>query len=224
MSNMFKWVRLSAVVALMAVVGASMAQGGGGGQGRGGFGRMGGGGPVGTLMRKDVQDELKITAEQKTKIEALQKEQQDTMRAKMEELRNGGGFDREAMQAEMAKMNATFKKKATDILTPAQLPRFKEINIQLSGGQALLDADNQKELGITDDQKTKLQGVQQSVMQEIMSGGVDFQSMTQEERQAFGKKMQDKIAAEMMKVLTKEQTDKFKTMQGKPFVKKDEIK
>ena len=68
--------KLGVAMAMLLVVGSAFAQGGGGGQGRGLGGQRGGmmGGGQGSLQlltRKDVQDDLVITAEQKKKIDDL---------------------------------------------------------------------------------------------------------------------------------------------------------
>lgn len=219
-----KTVAVAAFAAMLAV--GAVAQGGGG-QGRGqgggrGQGQMGGmrGGDnsLATLQRKDVQKELAVTSEQVAKIEALAKKNQEDMRAAREAMQNGGG-DRTAMQEMQKKAQEATKKEIEKILTADQNKRFKEIQIQMMGGRALMNADVQKELGVTADQKAKIEAVQasqrdkmQDMMQQMRDGNLDRTQM-----QEAMQKMNQSIADEMIKVLTADQKTKFEAMKGKPF-------
>ncbi|HMS53956.1 MAG TPA: Spy/CpxP family protein refolding chaperone [Fimbriimonadaceae bacterium] len=222
---MKRLIKVTAIVATMAMlVSASMAQGGGGqgrGQGRGmGQGMMGGrGGNL--LAREDVQKELNLTDAQKSKIKAIMDKAAEDRRAMMEEMRNGGG-DREAMTKQMADAQAKVKKETDAVLNDEQKKRLQEIEIQVQGARALLNADVQKALGITDAQKKSLDAVQQKQMdrmREMMEemrnsgggggGGEDMRAAMQEN--------QKKMETEMLAVLTAEQKTKFESMKGKKF-------
>lgn len=209
----------AAVFALAAV--SAMAQGGGGrGQGGGMRGMMGGGGDLQLLQRKDVQADLKITADQQKKLEAIQEEQRQVMQQRMEEMRNGGGGgDREAMMAEFRKMNEAMNAKVKEVLTADQQKRLKEIGIQLAGNRAVMREDVQKELGLTADQKKKIddlnaqmQAANQAIMQRVRD-----QEITREEVQPLMQKNNEALSNEIGKVLTQEQKDKLKAMGGAPF-------
>lgn len=217
-------IKLTAIVATMALmVSASMAQGGGGqgrGQGRGmGQGMMGGrGGNL--LAREDVQKELNLTDAQKSKIKAIMDKAAEDRRAMMEEMRNGGG-DREAMTKHMQEAQAKVKKETDAVLNDDQKKRLQEIEIQVQGARALLNPDVQKALGITDAQKKSLEAAQQKnmdrmreMMEEMRNsggggGGEEMRNAMQEN--------QKKLETEMLAVLTAEQKTKFESMKGKKF-------
>lgn len=212
----------SPIIRLFAVLAVGAFAVGGFAQQRGGMMRGGNDG-VGLLMRKDVQEDLKLSADQISKIEAIQKKAQEDMRAKMEEIRNSGG-DFEGARAEMQKAMAETTKKALAVLTPEQGKRFKEIRIQMQGNRILLDPEIQKELGVTSDQKMKIDKIQsdmqegmRSMMQDMQGGG----GMSREEMRAEMQKRQKKMDEDLGKVLTVEQAAKLKEMAGKPFIKKD---
>ena len=215
---------LAIAAALMLATVALIAQppAGGGGRGQGGFGQrgmMGGGNSSLQLVsRKDVQDDLKITEAQKKQLDELNAKMREEMQAMRENMQAGGG-DPQGMRAQMEKMNADYAKKVDAILTPEQQKRLKEIRVQLDGNRAILNADVQKELGITADQKAKIDAAQkamndkrQAMMEEMRNGGGDRQTM-----QESMKKMNDEFNADLAKVLTAEQAAKLKTMGGAPF-------
>jgi DNA polymerase III gamma/tau subunit len=207
----------------------------GGGQGRGqrqpGMGMRGGmnmtlaGMSSMYLSRTDVQEDLKITDEQKTKIKAVQDKQREEMGKLFQ-----GGFNRNAsedeqkaarekMQKDMQKLTETSQKEINAILTETQQKRLKEVSIQISKNNALMFSDIQKELKITEKQKTDMNALQtkmndanRSVMEKMRN-----QEITQEDAMKLFQKNQEALSTEYGKVLTEEQAKKFKEMQGAPF-------
>ena len=203
------------VIAALTFAVASFAQGGGG-QGRGMM--RGGGGMYGLLQRDDVKEELKLTDEQKTKLGEMQQGMMDEMRSAFQD----AAGDRSAMQKIMAKVQESAAKKVNAILTPDQQKRLKEINIQESGNSALMSADLQKELGLSEDQikkikdlQTKQQAANTAIFEKMQSGEIE-RDQIQPLMQKNTKVLNDEIG----KVLTEDQKKKFKELAGKPFVKK----
>lgn len=95
------------------------------GQGQRGQAQRGAGG---MQIEKNVFDKLGLSAAQKQKIEALQKNQA----AKMKEMRDkakasGAKPDRTAMQASMKKMREEHLASLKSILTPAQFTKYQEL-------------------------------------------------------------------------------------------------
>jgi len=215
--------KLMAVMAIAVIAVSSFAQGGGGGrgQGRGGqFGRgMGMQDANGTFLlnRDDVMGELKLSAEQKTKLEAIRTAQRDKMREAFQG--GGGGGDREAMMAAMQKMQAESAKETLAVLNADQTKRLKELAIQRMGTGAILNADVQKELGVTDDQKAKikdLQDKQQAANQALMEK-MRNQELDREQFQASMQKNREVMNTELAKIITADQKAKLTVMSGKPF-------
>src|SRR5579862_1807097 len=200
---------------LLAVT--AMAQGGGG-QGRGGFGRgMMGADPTGTMLlqRPDVQKELNINDDQKTKIAALQ----DKMRTDMRDVFQNSNGDQTAMREGMQKLMAQTGKDAQAILTKEQATRLKEVNIQLAGNQAATFPDVQKDLGLSDDQISKIKdlGAKQQEANMALFQKMRDQEITREELQTSMTKNTDTYKAELGKILTDAQRAKLKAMGGKEF-------
>ncbi|MGV3618257.1 MAG: hypothetical protein ACO1SV_23260 [Fimbriimonas sp.] len=207
-------------VGIIAVVGSAFAQGGGGGQRRGMMGgQMGRGGPAQLLQREEVQTELKLTDDQKTKLSGLQ----DKMRDKMREMFAGGGGgerpDPTKMREAFTKVNEEIQKEVDAILTPEQQKRLKELSVQRAGNGAVMIPSVAKDLGITDEQKTKIENLQklqgeatQALFQKMRDGELDGEQM-REKMTANQKALDEEIG----KVLTEAQKTKLKEMAGKPF-------
>jgi Spy/CpxP family protein refolding chaperone len=173
-----------------------------------------GGDPTGLMLltRPDVQKELNLTDDQKTKLTAMQQK----LMSDFMDLRQNSNGDREAMQAGFKKLGEQAQKDAAAILTKDQMARLKEVNIQLAGFGAAAWADVQKDLGLTADQIAKIKDLQ-AKQQEANRGLFQNQDMTMEEKQEAFKKNGDALNVEIGKVLTEPQKAKLKTMGGKEF-------
>ncbi len=201
----------------------------GGGFGGGGFRGGPGGGPPGgdylqLLRGGDVQDELKLTATQKTSIETMSKELEDGMTRKFgtrESRRELSDEEREKVYAEMQaaseQINQVVKQQVEKMLQPAQFERLQQISLQRRGSSALSDPEIAAKLKITDAQKeqlTKVQEKNREAMRQMFEGG----------RGGGGSDMQKKMedlrfsrTRQSMEVLTASQREEFEKMQGPPF-------
>jgi hypothetical protein len=209
------------VCGLIACSLSALAQGGGRGQGR--MGMMGGG--MMMLSIPEVQQELKMTPDQ---ISKLQSKSQEVRQATMELMREAGGpqafqeMSQEERQQLMEKMQAIQKKAISELLNADQQKRYHQLELQQQGVMAFGRKEVREALKLTADQGEKIQEIQRSQMQAMREAmqGVDFQNMTDEERQAMQRRMEalqkatyDKCVA----VLTAEQQKQWKEMIGEPF-------
>jgi hypothetical protein len=210
-----KTTKLALIVAIAALACGAFAQGGGGG----GRGQRGGGGnpygPTTLVNRAEVQTELGITDDQKTKLSELQ----TATRAKMTDLRSSANGDRQAMTEGMAKINADTLKSLGDILKPEQMKRLRELQIQWSG-KAIVATDKQlqSDLGLSDDQKTKLTDLlakQAAANREAQQAANGDRQAAAEARTKNAKILEDQIDL----VLTDAQKTKLKEMGGKELPK-----
>lgn len=213
---------LAAVLAACLVTSAG-AQGGQGRRG-GGFGGRGGFGGGGLMMLRsaDVQKELKMTQPQ---IEKLDAKQQEVFQA-MQDARQGIDFQNmtdEQRQAFQKKMGDIQTKAVTDVLDTTQQKRFHQLELQQQGGNALLrNKEVAEAIKVTDDQKSKLQAIQQAAQEEMRNNRPDFSGgqPSPEEMQKFMTKMQEMQKAtneKMLAVLTPVQLAKWKELTGEPF-------
>lgn len=227
MRRMF--VALGAASLLFVSAGLASAQGpGGAGRRPGGFvgGRMGqmGGAGLGMLRIPEVQQELKMTQPQIAKLDGAMQAVQESMR----ELWQGGGNFQQMTQEEREKLLAKAEeiqmKAVAGILDQTQMVRYKQLALQQGGAMSLLRPSVGKELGITAEQRAKLQEVQREQMRALFQrggqGGPGGQQMTPEERQQRMQQFREaqaKTQEAMMNVLTAQQKAKWTEMIGKPF-------
>jgi hypothetical protein len=120
------------------------------------------------------------------------------------------------MQAQQAEQ----EKKLKAILNETQWKRFSELRLQSEGVNALMREDVAKELGVTPDQKNKIQEVQRTSMEsmrEAMMAARESGDMDREQMQAMMEKSRKETDAKILAVLTDAQRSKWTAMQGKPF-------
>jgi Spy/CpxP family protein refolding chaperone len=235
---------LFALVATIAVAASALAQGGG--RGPGGPGGQRGfqmGGMMNSesmlLMREDVQKDIKLTPEQKAKLEAIRTEMQEKMRSQFQFGRggdrggdgggtgngqagvrgDGGTIDMQAIQKQMETMQKESNEKAKAVLTPEQWARLGQIRVQLGGPRLLLEDEMAKKLGLKAMQKlsiTELLDKQSAANQQIgmkmREEGADREALTAEIR-----KNDEIMRAEVDKVLTEEQRTMLKGLEGAKF-------
>jgi Spy/CpxP family protein refolding chaperone len=185
-----------AIVALAAQLAVAQNEEGrrnrsGRGGGPGGFG-----GPpsmAGIARIPKVQEALKLTDEQKSKIEKLGSD----FRKEMREALDGGRPDPEKMK----KLRDSQTEKMKEVLNADQQKRLMGIFIQLMGAGAVMDPAVGKEIGLTDEQKDKLHEAMGSPPEG--RGGRDG-----------GRERRAKMEKEVMAVLTPEQQKKLESLKG----------
>jgi len=173
-----------------------------------------GGGPM-MLGNPAVQEELKLTAEQKDKVQKFMEDFQPKMQERMQSVFQNAGGDFEKMTEEMQKINADALKEVTPLLKPEQLARFKQILLQQTGAQAFVsNPELQAALKLTNDQKDKfkkLTAEQREKTMELVQGG--FGPDTQQKMQA----LQKDYAKKAEEMLTADQRKTYQDLLGKPF-------
>jgi hypothetical protein len=212
-------------MAIALAAGSLVAQDEGGRGRRGGRGFGGGfggggmfGGELGLLNIEQVQKEIELVDDQKEQVRKLNEEQQTAFRDAFagfrdlseEERRKRGEELRGKMEAQQKEVRA----KLDEILLPHQSERLKQISIQVRGSGALADPTVAEELGLTADQKEKLQQVNEEMdtrRREAFQGG--NREGGRERFEAMRKEAEEKTLA----VLTAEQKTKFEQMKGEAF-------
>jgi Spy/CpxP family protein refolding chaperone len=194
----------AAALLLVAISQVSLAQPAEGGRGRGGRDRgpgMGGGPPTGArlLALKEVQDALKLTDDQKDKLDKIRDEVRQAFQ-------DGGG--REKMQ-EIMKSTAV---KIDEVLDDGQKKRLAGIMVQVNGASAVADPNVAKELNLTDDQKSKLEEIREKAregMREVFNP-----DLSREERDKKMSEYRDDINKKVLAVLTSDQQAQLEAMKG----------
>lgn len=213
----------------LAMVGLVQAQFGFGG----GFG-----GPVALIANKAVQEELKLTEDQISKLREWGREFMKTSFEMMkEEGINFGGFGKKGgfgkfdeetmakMTAFQAKLTKEAYKQLADVLKPEQIKRLKQIELQQQGLRAFSNPEVVEALKLTDSQKASIKGISgdlQKETREIFSelGGFGKGKLDPERFAEVNKKI-DKLTKEYMgkveEVLDDSQKKTWKEMIGEAF-------
>jgi hypothetical protein len=214
-------------IAVLALAVFSQAQRG---QGMGMMMGQGGGNPLMLLAREDVQEDLALTSEQKEKL--LEFTGQEAMRSRFMKFMQDSGMSFEDMRSEegrkklapmMEKMQAEMKKEIEAVMTPAQVKRLGEINVQFNGNRSVMQKDIAKAVAITETQQTKIDALNKGVgeARRALMEKMRNQELSMEEFQEKNKKNDEILDAEIGKVLTDAQKAKLSEMGGKKFVRKD---
>jgi hypothetical protein len=183
-----------------------------------------GSGPSQLVLRDDVQKELRLTAEQKKKAEAVNQRIREELQGEFAKLATLDGRERDRKKMELAKR---ITKKSTtaleEILRPAQMKRLKELALQHAGVQGLRNADVEAALKLTDDQKEKIQKTMQAAIAEL-------RYLFEHTEGAYEESQKEAVAVRIhcyekaMTFLTEDQKKIWKELQGAPFeVKTREI-
>jgi len=155
----------------------------------------------------EVKAELKMTAADNAKVEALLGKMSDDVQASV----SGGDFAN--LRTEIEKVNAKYDEEILKAVSADQATRLKQLFVQFNGNASLSQPWVQKELVFTDDQKAKVKKLQDEQWQKTMEA---FQNGP-EEAQGVMKKLQEEFKVETGKMLTEDQTKKLKEMEGAKF-------
>jgi Spy/CpxP family protein refolding chaperone len=187
-------------IALLLVTSSASAQ-----RGRG-FRWLFGTSKVEIATLAEVQGDLKLSDEQKTRITEIYDQLRDDRRAMF-----GTGFGKasEIFQRSEA-LNAEAATKVEALLDDAQRKRLQEIAIQQNGPRSLHDPAVVELLELSDEQKAKLSGVRDENRTEFESA---FAQHGREWRRQAGD-LVEKFDERLLAVLTPEQRERFDQLAG----------
>ncbi|HWD38648.1 MAG TPA: hypothetical protein VG944_07350 [Fimbriimonas sp.] len=198
--------RIIAIAICVLATSLCLAQGGGGRQGRrGGFGAP----YMATRLinNPEVQTELALTDDEKTKITDLR-----------QSFRGAGGGGQPTPEEREQRM-LDQQKQIEGVLTADQVKRLHEIQVQVAGDLAVLIPFVQDGIGLTDDEKTQVKKVNSdynaanaSIFQKMRDGSLDRQAAFDEIR-----KNGDTLKDNLKKAVPADKYAKVKDLGGKPF-------
>jgi hypothetical protein len=206
---------IAAGVALVLAYPVLAQQPGGGGRFGGGFG-----GPGGTkmlLLNKSVQDELKLTDDQKADLTKVQEKQRAAM-AKARESRDDRDKAREIVTAANEEAGKEIDKWKEGGLKPDQSKRLKQIELQVGGIRAFTEADVQKELKLNEKQTGEIKDISEGLTKDVRdlfgsAGTGGDRAKMREKMEGLRKEAMEKVNG----ILTDEQKAKWKEMVGEKF-------
>jgi hypothetical protein len=160
------------------------------------------------LSNKDVQTDLKLTADQ---VKNVNKET-NYQRLARQELRDLEEKEREKKADELNRESDQFLAK---LLQPEQAKRLRQIGLQVDGAQSFGKPEVAKELGLTDKQTQQVKAIQDETIKQVRAilqpGGDRAEAM--KKRGAIIESANEKI----LNLLTDRQKAKWKEMIGEPF-------
>jgi hypothetical protein len=166
--------------------------------------------PVTLAQLAEVQEELKLNDDQKTKAEELQQELVDERGAIFQDAAGDWDYIRE----EMATLNADISKQLDEVLDEAQRKRLREIYVQVNGPTTLQDPTIVEALELTDEQKATLETAVNDNRQKLFDSFQDFQSMSEEERTTATEELITARDEAYLAVLTDDQKEALEAMKG----------
>jgi Spy/CpxP family protein refolding chaperone len=201
---------MAVTVLTMAVLIPAMAQPPAGRPGGPFGGRLGG--PmlmVGLLRSPQVQQELKLTDQQRQRLEQLGEQWREKMRG----LRD---LPPEERRQKVEGMRAEVEKQLATILNEQQMKRLKQIALQVEGYAALERPEIADQVGLTKEQRQKIRDILRQADEKRREA---FQQ-GQGDRQAAFQRMREIrqwVDGEIEKLLTAEQKKKWQELVGAPF-------
>jgi hypothetical protein len=205
------WVVWAGLAFLAATTQLALAQPGGGRGFGGGMGAPVAKARLATLS--EVQADLKLNDDQKSKISAISDQLVSDTRAMF----GGGGGDPGEMRSKMEQLNKDSSAKVDALLEAPQQKRLQEIAIQVNGPNALNDPAIAQSLQLTDDQKKKLEDARQGNFQAMRDAFADMGQMSREERQAKRDELRKAADEKLLGILTDQQKTEFEGLKGTPL-------
>jgi hypothetical protein len=185
--------------------------------------------PLQLIQSEQLKTELKITAEQSTKL----KEVENDLRAKVTEKNasaNLKGLDAKAKEEKLKKIGEELnsetkasREKIATILKPDQIKRMKEVFLQVFGLGPLNYPDFQTELKLTAEQTKQIDSIKETMLAEMRAGwqvppddpAKQATTLTENRKRLEG--ISKGANAKTLAVLTAEQKKTLETLKGASF-------
>ena len=171
------------------------------------------------LDSASVQKELALTDEQTA---ALQKVRDEQSAGDQAFFAGFMGISPDEMQRRLEKRASDLRNRIQKILTPKQMQRLSEINLQVAGLVALNYEDVSKELGLSAEQKQQLKNLSGESHRKLndLVATIRGNQLDNQQRADLRKKQAEIVAERKEKslaLLTDEQKGKFEKLKGEKF-------
>jgi Spy/CpxP family protein refolding chaperone len=154
-----------------------------------------------------IQEELKLSTDEVERVKKLAEEEQSSRRG----LRDLSDDERRKKGQEMSD---SFEKKASEIMSPDQFKRLKQVFLQVRGPWAFHNPQVISELKLTDEQKEKFDAITRETGE--AANGLRQATDPEAARKEFVK-LRAIAVEKIVAGLTPEQQSKWKEMTGEPF-------
>jgi len=194
-------------------------------------GMMGQGGNIELMLLNvpQVQKELNIVQEQLDKLQEIRRSAMEGMRDLFpRDFRDLSAEERQQRMQEVRKKmeerTKELRKKVDEVLLDHQKKRLKEIKLQVQGVQALSDPEVIEMLGITPEQREKMENVRKEAADKQRKQMEGLRDLSPEERREKGRQLFEELrkareATEqaVVDVLTPSQKEKWEKAKGEKF-------
>lgn len=172
-------------------------------------------------QREDVQGELKLTEEQKQKMQGLQNAFRDDpkLRDFFDRMRNASGDEERRVIGEEMRQYQEGQLKA--ILKPEQYSRLQQLSFQRQGARALENEETAKAFNLTDDQKAKIRAATEEYDKAREDLFRNNRDMPREERDAKSAELRAARDKVLEGVLNPTQRKSFEEKRGSSFTFQD---
>jgi transcription termination factor NusB len=179
------------------------------------------------LATPEVQTELGVTEEQKTKMNEIRDDMQQDVRSAMSgiDFRAMGDMSEEDLQKKVTELRTKVEDlskridaKIEKVLDEKQMKRLKQLQLQREGAAAFSVPEVEKKLALTTEQKAKIKKLQDDAIAQART--IFTPGASQEDRQAAMTKMRDsqaKVLKDIRALLTEDQLADWTEMTGKEF-------
>ncbi len=158
------------------------------------------------MQYSGIYDQLGLTPDQKTKLDAIRKDARDQMKAVFADK----SLTREQKFAKLGEIRKNEKGQINQILTPDQQAKLKDLI------KAKMEAREKRfaeYLGLTADQEAQIKAIHQDAYNQIKAVKADT-TLTPDQRMAQMKQIRATMHDKIMAVLTPEQRDKLTARKG----------
>ena len=159
-------------------------------------------------VRLELKTSPEVNAKEDGLLVNLQRDVQESMRT--------GKGDLAAQRPAIAKINDKFDDECLKLLSDEQAKRLKQLFVQYNGGNAITNGIIARDLVITDEEKVKIQQLQDESTKKVR--GLFDQGLSPAEMRDERAKLREQLKTDLEKVLSIEQLAKFKAMVGTKFV------
>jgi len=169
---------------------------------------------LGLLNNPQVQQELKLTEEQRDKVSALSEQLREKFRGLGQELR---GLSPEEREKRIRAVNEEVEKELAKVLKKEQLQRLRQIALQVEGMAALARPEIAKQVGLTEGQQQQIREILREANEKRRAL---FQQGPPADRQAMFREMQkirQWVDEQISKLLTEQQKKKWQELIGEPL-------
>lgn len=170
--------------------------------------------------------ELKLDPGQLSKIDGVLKSHAQEQLRLSQQMANAN--DAQGIQKQMEKLDASTASKLLDLLSASQKTRLRQIALQENGAYALRNAGIAKEVGLTPEQRTKIEGISTATIKAMddlsATMAEEAVKVPDKKKAAVFKRYQPKLDAlekkgkdSILALLTAPQKTKWQSLLGKPF-------